>query len=80
MASEINTREAVADYNVVRRLNAREVGRERWTTNRQFVFCEVDPYELTTNPIGLVITYYAAGRAVSSGGVGLWFPSRWPPG
>ncbi|MCY4372294.1 MAG: VirB8/TrbF family protein [Spirochaetaceae bacterium] len=59
--------EAVADYDVVRRLNAREVGRERWTTNMQFVFRDVDPYELTTNPIGLTITYYAADRAVSSG-------------
>ncbi|MCY4595571.1 MAG: hypothetical protein OXC19_12355 [Bryobacterales bacterium] len=59
--------EAVADYDVVRRLNAREVGRERWTTNMQFVFLDVDPYELTANPIGLTITYYAADRAVSSG-------------
>ncbi len=59
--------EALADYDVVRRLNAREVGRERWTTNMQFVFRDVDPYELTTNPIGLTITYYAADRAVSSG-------------
>ena len=41
--------------------------RERWTTNMQFVFRDVDPYELTTNPIGLTITYYAADRAVSSG-------------
>ena len=50
------------------RLNAREVARERWTTNMQFVFRDVDPYELTTNPIGLTITYYAEDRAVSSGG------------
>ena len=34
----------------------------------QFVFRDVDPYELTTNPIGLTITYYAEDRAVSSGG------------
>ena len=60
--------EATADYDVVRRLNAREVARERWTTNMQFVFRDVDPYELTTNPIGLTITYYAEDRAVSSGG------------
>lgn len=33
----------------------------------QFVFGDVDPYELTTNPIGLPITYYAADRAISSG-------------
>ena len=45
-----------------------EVARERWTTNIQFVFRDVDPYELTTNPIGLIITYYAEDRAVSSGG------------
>ncbi len=60
--------EATADYDVVRRLNAREVARERWTTNMQFVFRDVDPYDLTTNPIGLTITYYAEDRAVSSGG------------
>ena len=42
--------------------------RERWTTNMQFVFQDVDPYELTTNPIGLTITYYAEDRTVSSGG------------
>ena len=60
--------EATADYDVVRRLNAREVARERWTTNMQFVFRDVDPYELTTNLIGLTITYYAEDRAVSSGG------------
>ena len=59
--------EATADYDIVCRLNAREVARERWTTNMQFVFRDVDPYELTTNPIGLTITYYAEDRAVSSG-------------
>ena len=60
--------EATADYDIVRRLNAREVARESWTTNMQFVFRDVDPYDLTTNPIGLTITYYAEDRAVSSGG------------
>lgn len=59
--------EAVADYDVVRLQDSREIGRERWTTNMQFVFRDVDPYELTTNPIGLTITYFAADRAVSSG-------------
>ena len=59
--------EAVADYDVVRLQDSREVGRERWTTNMQFVFREVDPYELTTNPIGLTITYFAADRALTSG-------------
>ena len=29
---------------------------------------DVDPYDLTTNPIGLTITYYDEDRAVSSGG------------
>ena len=67
MARPEEPHEAVADYDVVRRLNAREVGRERWTTNMQFVFRDVDPYEVTTNPIGLTITYYASDRAVSSG-------------
>lgn len=43
--------EAVADYDIVRLQDAREVGRERWTTN----------------PIGLTITYFAADRALSSG-------------
>ena len=33
----------------------------------QFVFRDVDPYELTTNPIGLTIICYVANRAVSSG-------------
>ena len=37
-------REAAADYDVVRRLKAREVGRERWTTNMQFVFRDVAPF------------------------------------
>lgn len=59
--------EAVADYDVVRLLDAREAGRERWTTNMQFVFRDVDPHELTSNPIGLTITYFASDRAVSSG-------------
>ena len=68
MARPEEPHEATADYDIVRRQNAREVGRERWTTNMQFVFREVDPYEVTTNPIGLTITYYASDRAVSSGG------------
>ena len=44
--------EAVADYDIVRRQNARQAGRESWTTNMQFVFRDVDTYEVTTNPIG----------------------------
>ena len=60
--------EATADFDVVRLgLDARELGRERWTTNMQFSFREIDPHELTANPIGLTITYYASDRVVSSG-------------
>ncbi len=36
-------REAAAGYDVVHHLKAREVGRERWTTNMQFVFRDVAP-------------------------------------
>ena len=48
LARPAEPHEAVADYGVVRRLNARDV----------------DPYEQTTNLIGLTITYYAADRSV----------------
>ena len=60
--------EATADFDVVRLgPDARELGRERWTANMQFGFREIDPHELTANPIGLTITYYASDRVVSSG-------------
>ena len=60
--------EATADFDLVRLDQAaRELGRERWTANMQFAFREIDPHELTANPIGLTITYYAADRVVSSG-------------
>ncbi len=57
--------EAVADYDVVRLVDAAETGRERWTTSMQFVFADVDPYLVTANPIGLVVTYVASDRAVA---------------
>lgn len=61
--------EATADFDIVRLgPDARELGRERWTTNMQFSFRRIDPHELTANPIGLTITYYAADRVVSTGG------------
>ncbi len=60
--------EATADFDLVRLgPDARELGRERWTANMQFGFREIDPHELTANPIGLTITYYASDRVVSSG-------------
>ncbi len=60
--------EAVADYEVAVLENAREVARERWTTSMQFTFRDVAPHELTENPIGLVVTYYASDRADTAGG------------
>ncbi len=66
MARPEEPHEAIADYDVVRLLQAREVARERWTTSMQFVFRDIDPYEVTSNPIGLTITYYASDRSSSS--------------
>ena len=60
--------EAVADFDVVRLVNAQEVSRERWTTNLQFVFREIGSSEVFDNPIGLTVTYYATDRSVTSGG------------
>ena len=58
--------EAIADYDVVRLQNAREIARERWTTTLQFVFREIGTHEVTVNPIGLTITYLASDRAVAA--------------
>ena len=60
---------ATADFELVRtdRFH-KEIGRERWSVTMQFVFMAVIPTELMPyNPMGLVVTYLQADRAMEVG-------------
>ena len=60
---------ATADFELVRtdRFH-KEIGRDRWSVTLQFVFMAVIPTELMPyNPMGLVVTYLQADRAMEVG-------------
>ncbi|MDE2979833.1 MAG: VirB8/TrbF family protein [Gemmatimonadota bacterium] len=59
---------ATADFELVHLAATREVLRERWSLSLQFDFLEVIPPELVVhNPMGILITYLQADRALVTG-------------
>ncbi len=59
---------AAADFDLVRLVNGGEVTRERWSLSLQFMFLEgVDPELMIVNPMGIIITYLRADRALTAG-------------
>ena len=57
-----------ADFDLVRLVNGGEVARERWSLSLQFMFLEgVDPELMIVNPMGIIITYLRADRALTAG-------------
>jgi len=61
---------ATADFDVVHLTGAREVRRERWSLTLRFEFLDSIPPELVVhNPMGILVTYLQADRAlVTEGG------------
>ncbi len=55
---------AVADYEIVDYARGVERGRERWTAHLMFVFAEVRPELIATNPLGLFIVSLETARAL----------------
>ncbi len=56
---------ATADFDLVRLSREQETGRERWSLTLRFDFLEEIPSELVVfNPMGLLITYLQADRAL----------------
>ena len=56
---------ATADFDLVHLTGAREVRRERWSLTLRFEFLESIPPELVVhNPMGILITYLQADRAL----------------
>ena len=59
---------ATADFDLVHLRGEEEIRRERWSTALRFEFLERVPDELVVhNPMGLLITYLRADRALVSG-------------
>ena len=59
---------ATADFELVHLAATREVLRERWSLSLQFEFLDVIPPELVVhNPMGILITYLQADRALVTG-------------
>jgi len=59
---------ATADFDLVHLAGAREVRRERWSLTLRFEFLESIPPELVVhNPMGILITYLQADRALVTG-------------
>ena len=59
---------AAADVDLVRLVNGGEVSRERWSLSLQFLFLDsVDPELMIVNPMGIIITYLRADRALVTG-------------
>ena len=57
---------AVADFDLVTLRRGQETDRERWSASLQFTFLDqVPPELLPANPMGLLITYLQADRAVA---------------
>ena len=60
---------ATADFELVHLAAAQEVLRERWSLSLRFEFLDSVPPELVVhNPMGLLITYMQADRALVTGG------------
>ena len=58
---------AVADFDLVTLEREREVQRQRWSASLRFVFVPEIPLDLVVhNPMGIVITYLKADRALES--------------
>ena len=54
-----------ADFDLVRLRDGRETVRERWSLTLRFTFLDAIPSELVVyNPMGLLITYLQADRAL----------------
>ena len=59
---------ATADFELVRLAGEEELRRERWSLTLRFEFLEAIPQELVVhNPMGLLITYLQADRALVTG-------------
>lgn len=58
---------ATADFEIVRVVDEREVGREPWSVSLQFRFLpEIGPDRVAVNPMGLTITYIQPDAAVQT--------------
>ena len=56
---------ATADFDLVHLRNGREILRERWSLTLRFTFLDAIPSELVVyNPMGFLITYLRADRAL----------------
>jgi len=56
---------ATADFDLVRLSRQQETGRERWSLTLRFGFLEAIPSELVIyNPMGILVTYLQADRAL----------------
>ena len=59
---------ATADFDLVHLRDGQEVRRERWSTALRFEFLDSIPPELVVhNPMGILITYLQADRALVTG-------------
>ena len=60
---------ATADFDLVHLRGEQELRRERWTLSLRFEFLDSIPPELVVhNPMGILVTYLRADRALVSGG------------
>ncbi len=60
---------ATADFDLVHLRGEQELRRERWTLSLRFEFLDSIPPELVVhNPMGLLVTYMRADRALVTGG------------
>ena len=60
---------ATADFDLVQLRGEQELRRERWTLSLRFEFLDSIPPELVVhNPMGLLVTYMRADRALVTGG------------
>ncbi len=56
---------ATADFELVHTAREQEVERQRWSLSLKFIFiAEIPPDLIVTNPMGIVITYLQADRAL----------------
>ena len=56
---------ATADFDLATLARDRETGRQRWSVSIKFVFLqEVPPALVVFNPMGIMITYLQADRAL----------------
>jgi type IV secretion system protein VirB5 len=60
---------ATADFDLVQLRGAQEIRRERWSLTLRFEFLDAIPNDLVVhNPMGLLVTYMRADRALVTGG------------